>query len=355
MMQMNVQFPYSAMTPTEVEKGAARQTLRRASGRAGWILTLFVLLYHGLSHAGALLYRLCFYDALIPEAYTAFSRLIAPVVGYFILIPLLLFFYNRGTEHRVNTYFVRPNARPGTVFKWVVLGVGCTYAVAMISSFFFAVLENFGIHLNAPAADVQANPYDIIVSFLVIALLAPLFEEIFFRGALVSGLRAYGDGFAVIVAGICFGMAHANYQQTFFAAAMGMVAGYLRLRTGSLRPGLYIHLTVNSIGALQAIALAFVDLDRLASAITAYDMSYLLAHAVPLIAVALLELLCFVFAVLGVILFFREFSPKKREQNKLYSRGTEFSTVEKTEIFFSTPSILLFLLLTTILAGIRAA
>lgn len=49
-----------------------------------------------------------------------------------------------------------------------------------------------------------------ILYVIGVAVIPPLVEELGFRGVMLSALRRYGDGFAVLVTAVAFGIFHGN-------------------------------------------------------------------------------------------------------------------------------------------------
>ena len=59
--------------------------------------------------------------------------------------------------------------------------------------------------------------------------------------------------FTAIVTGILFGFMHTSFQQVYFAAMMGIYAGFVAYRTRSVWPTILLHFIVNTISAVQVI------------------------------------------------------------------------------------------------------
>lgn len=78
-------------------------------------------------------------------------------------------------------------------------------------------------------------------------LLAPLFEEMMFRGILLAGfLRRYPRGQAIAYSALFFGAAHLNLYQFFLAFLLGLMLGWLYERSRSLLPCIALHAAVNA-------------------------------------------------------------------------------------------------------------
>lgn len=76
-------------------------------------------------------------------------------------------------------------------------------------------------------ADVDT---DSLSMFLYIGIIAPISEELLFRGLLLRSIAPYGKKLAVIGSAILFGLYHANPIQTPYAILVGLVLGYVTLK-----------------------------------------------------------------------------------------------------------------------------
>ncbi|MES2595140.1 MAG: type II CAAX endopeptidase family protein [Verrucomicrobiota bacterium] len=96
--------------------------------------------------------------------------------------------------------------------------------------------------------DMMTGPPALNVLCLVI--LAPLAEELFFRGWMLRGFAAhYSKNKAIWFTAIIFGLFHLNPWQFVVAVPIGVIFASLTLKTGSLLPGLVGHFIVNLTGS----------------------------------------------------------------------------------------------------------
>ena len=85
---------------------------------------------------------------------------------------------------------------------------------------------------------------------ILTTIMAPLAEELFFRGFLYGGLRRYGVPIAAVVSGLVFGGVHIGGSPIGFLvplAVLGIILALLYERTGSLYPPIALHALNNSI------------------------------------------------------------------------------------------------------------
>ena len=96
-----------------------------------------------------------------------------------------------------------------------------------------------------------------VFGIISITIMAPLVEELLFRGAiqgymLRKGMKPLN---AILIASTIFGIVHMNPIQIPFAFAIGLIFGWLYYRTGSVVPGIIGHFINNSIACLQMATL----------------------------------------------------------------------------------------------------
>ncbi len=90
---------------------------------------------------------------------------------------------------------------------------------------------------------------------VVTVVIAPLGEELLFRRLIIDRVRQYGERTAVVLSALMFGAFHLNFYQFFYAALIGLVFGYIYVKTERLRYTVALHAAINLLGGLLAPAL----------------------------------------------------------------------------------------------------
>ncbi|WP_345891644.1 HAD hydrolase-like protein [Ruminococcus sp. OA3] len=86
----------------------------------------------------------------------------------------------------------------------------------------------------------------IIVLCITVGFLAPVVEEILFRGLVFKRLQDYtGNGWAVLISGLLFGIYHENMIQFVYAGLLGFAFAMLMVRTNSLKVVITAHAAAN--------------------------------------------------------------------------------------------------------------
>ncbi len=79
----------------------------------------------------------------------------------------------------------------------------------------------------------------------------PILEEVLFRGVILDGfLNRYKPGKAIFWSALLFGLFHMNPWQFIPAFLIGLLLGYIYLKTRSLFPVIFIHIINNSFSYL---------------------------------------------------------------------------------------------------------
>jgi sodium transport system permease protein len=83
---------------------------------------------------------------------------------------------------------------------------------------------------------------------LLLAVTPAICEELAFRGFILSGMRHTGHRWlAIAVSSLFFAVTHTLLQQQIAAFFVGLLIGYIALRTSSILPGMLFHVTHNSL------------------------------------------------------------------------------------------------------------
>jgi len=128
---------------------------------------------------------------------------------------------------------------------WMVLAWSVVAAIGMI-------IPSTWMQENMPELpNLVEQEFDMILTnrwgYVTIGLLAPLAEEIVFRGAVLrSLLDKQRPWVAIAISALLFAVAHLNPAQMPHAFMVGLLLGWMYYRTGSILPGMAYHWANNS-------------------------------------------------------------------------------------------------------------
>ena len=99
------------------------------------------------------------------------------------------------------------------------------------------------------------------LTFLAAAILAPVAEEIFFRGFLYGGLRRrIGVIGAMIASTVFFTALHFSIDVFIPLFFLGLFLAWLYEKTGSLYPGIILHASNNALALIALLILQLMDI-----------------------------------------------------------------------------------------------
>jgi membrane protease YdiL (CAAX protease family) len=93
-----------------------------------------------------------------------------------------------------------------------------------------------------------------VLNAIVIAGVAPVVEELMYRGIGFTLLAPLGINGAIVVIGIAFALSHGLIRAFPVLFLIGAGLAYLRWRTGSIYPAIILHACFNGIGLLAGLA-----------------------------------------------------------------------------------------------------
>ena len=88
----------------------------------------------------------------------------------------------------------------------------------------------------------------------IVTVVAPIVEELMFRGVGYGLLERFGRGTAVIVVGLAFALTHGLVAGFPVIATFGIGLAYLRSRAGSIYPCILLHASFNAAGLAIGVA-----------------------------------------------------------------------------------------------------
>ena len=137
---------------------------------------------------------------------------------------------------------------------WRSIGLGLLLALPawigaqLIGLIVLRLLDLVGLEPDAGVAERAVANADPLVLVVAIVLVAPVAEEVFFRGVVYNAwLREYGPRAALIGSGLLFAVIHGSLFLFLPIAALGVALALLYRATGSLPAAIALHAGFNGI------------------------------------------------------------------------------------------------------------
>lgn len=226
------------------------------------------------------------------------SLLVSMLPTYTIAFPLtsLLIHQIPGVQMK------KHNMKPAQLLGAFAISYALMYLSNLAGQFFTNII---GIIKGSPVDDAIAdlvselNP---LTAFFVMVLLAPALEEWIFRKLLVDRTIRYGEGTAIFLSGLMFGLFHGNLNQFVYTFLIGAFWAFIYVKTGRLRYTIYLHMALNFMGSVGSLFFldAISTLEGGSSAMNGFH--FLLGMLLPLAIVIPYLIVVFGLVISGIVL-----------------------------------------------------
>lgn len=128
------------------------------------------------------------------------------------------------------------------LFLWVV----AIYASNIIND----VLLKYGYDTYIDQSGVGETVLGTVIMNLYTCVIAPITEEIFFRGMLLKVFSKANQRFAIFSTAIFFGLAHGNIPQFLLAFLLGIFLAHITMKHSSIIPSIIVHIFINTFSTV---------------------------------------------------------------------------------------------------------
>lgn len=213
---------------------AAKKEIKRYLSVPGWVL----LIYHAIMNVsviGFLLVKVFYelFQGLITDDYASVENAVQQSAdsawGYFIAAAvgfIILLIWKKPRFLKEEVFAKGAPMKAGSFFIIFCIFISGQMVFQLGATALELVLNAFGYTITEGLESLQTDP-DNFSMFLYAGILAPVTEEILFRGLIQRTMRPFGKKFAILVSSLTFGLFHGNLLQAPYAFAVGLVLGYV--------------------------------------------------------------------------------------------------------------------------------
>ena len=148
-------------------------------------------------------------------------------------------------------------SKPWLTLLWVAL-----FALGTMIPLEF-VYEHIGLEMDETRGRIFEGLLKEPWGYVAVGILAPLTEEVVFRGAILRTLLGMmskrNHWVAIMISAAIFGAVHGNAAQFVNALLMGLLLGWMYYRTRSLVPGILLHWVNNTMAYILTNLLPQTD------------------------------------------------------------------------------------------------
>ena len=226
-----------------------RKQLRKQMSVTGWALLLYMLIMNVCVVVAVMI------DLVIVTAQTGMpmNEALEQVImgnawGYLFasLIAVWMILVWKKREYLFGVIWKKENElKPGSFFRLLVVFLGGQGVFQIFATVLEWISNLFGLSVLASIQAASIQP-DTLSMFLYVGLVAPIVEEIIFRGLFLRMMQPYGKRFAVLTSAFLFGIFHGNIVQSPYAFLVGLILGYVTVEY-SIGWAMVLHMINNLI------------------------------------------------------------------------------------------------------------
>ena len=187
------------------------------------------------------------YQATLQAASTGGNAILTALVSVFSSVITLVIFLKTKWTPLTRGYLL---SKPWGTLLWVAL-----FSLGTIIPLSF-LYEQLGIEMDENTQQIFSSLMKEPWGYVAVGILAPLAEEVVFRGAILRTLLGImskkNHWVAIMISAAIFGVVHANLAQFINALLMGLLLGWMYYRTQSLVPGILLHWVNNTMAYVLA-------------------------------------------------------------------------------------------------------
>lgn len=232
----------------KLQKAKEKRLIRGAANRTA---VAFVLMAAVMCYLSRFLYFLAetlgfkgvFITVVTDAALVNVFQIVASCLAF--VFPYLLL--SRLFKQDLNTALSIKRVKDKHLLKTLVfIGLGVCGFANVLLSFAASILEGLGFSYEAKIyGENPQGVFGMLLCVIATAITPAIVEEFAVRGVLLSCLRRFGDGFAVFVSALFFGLLHGNLEQIPFAFILGLYLGFIVVKTESILPAVLLHFLNN--------------------------------------------------------------------------------------------------------------
>jgi hypothetical protein len=146
--------------------------------------------------------------------------------------------------------------RPSSIGRAARLAVAAVVAIYVLEAIVSVIPlpESPGKEQGlAPTHWEAAHAGAFAANVVLFAVVAPIVEELTFRGLGQSLLAFLGRWPSIVLVGLAFGIAHGLVEALLVLVPFGMALAWLRSRTDSVYPGMVVHALFNGVALAAAV------------------------------------------------------------------------------------------------------
>ena len=167
------------------------------------------------------------------------------LTAYILDIPMIYYFIRNNKKKK---YFVTKEKMNIGSF------IGCFALMALITAIIGIISLVFKLKIESNDNSILPDYPTLYVNMTLFStiIIAPIIEEMIFRGVIMNDLKEYGYKTAIIINSVLFGLAHTEIEKVIITIFLGIIFSYVAYRY-SLRYSVLLHMVWNLNSSMGSI------------------------------------------------------------------------------------------------------
>ena len=271
---------------------------KKQFSRIGLTMFLATLILNGVQILGAVI------GAMIPAVANNGDLLfLASMLPMYVIgFPLVFLLFKRIPSHMEGE---KKAMKLSHLLVAFLICYGCTYVCNLLATGLTAIIAAIKQSPVQHVMTAVTSGISPATNFLVLVICAPIMEELLFRKAIIDRTAHYGEGLSLLFSGLLFGLFHGNLVQFSYAFLIGMLFGFIYIKTRNILYPIALHVGINFLGSFVSSIILDVSgaMDIMSITDQAEMMSAIMENIGGMAIYGLYSLLIIGMTIAGIVLF----------------------------------------------------
>lgn len=195
------------------------------------VLAIFVLMLAG------------FFTDITKIETTTFYKIFSVLINEIVFIAIFLLF---STKKKVGVKpLINKKLNFSQIFILILISLTCLFLITPLMNVYDEFLTFIGLEPMETSINLSGTK-NLIFYIFSLGILAPIGEELIFRGIILNGLEEKGTKKAVLLSGFMFMLMHLNVHQTLYQFILGVILALVVVHTQNIFSSILIHFINNT-------------------------------------------------------------------------------------------------------------
>lgn len=176
------------------------------------------------------------------------QTILSAVTNYILILPIFIYLMKKIESAKITERKIGIKK----FFVYLCIALTLMWIGNMVGLIITTILGNtITNEIVNPIEELIQNS-SIYINLIIISIIAPIFEELFFRKLLIDRTIKYGATLSILLSAFIFALFHGNLNQFFYAFLLGAFFAYVYTKTGNIIYTILLHAFVNFYGSVAS-------------------------------------------------------------------------------------------------------